>query len=173
MADPTEPLRVDFVLGVTPDKWARTWAERHPETPLVLTPVDAAAAEARLRDGVSALSLLRLPVHRAGLHVIALYEEQPVAIVAKDHAAAAFDELDIADLADELLLQPADSVPAWRDAAPAHVRASAAALGPLTTVEAVAVVAAGSGFVVVPLSVARALHRKDVVHRPLTGLTGV
>ena len=176
MADPTtEPLRVDFVIGVTPDKWARTWAERHPQTPLALTPVDAEGAEARLREGASALSLLRLPVVREGLHVIALYEEQPVAMVAKDHAAAAFDELDVLDIRDlsgEVLLQPADSVPGWRDAAPPEVRASAEALGPMTTAEAVAVAAAGSGFVVVPLSVARALHRKDVVHRPLTGVDG-
>ncbi len=32
--------------------------------------------------------------------------------------------------------------------------------------------ARGSGFVVVPLSVARAHHRKDVVHRPVTGVAG-
>jgi hypothetical protein len=168
----TGPLRVDFVIGVTPDKWARTWAERRPDSALLLTPVEAESAESRLRSGSSALSLLRLPVDRAGLHVIPLYEEQPVVMVAREHAAAAFDELDITDLIDEVLLQPLDTVPGWRDAASAEVRARAEALGRLTPSEAVAVAAAGSGFVVVPLSVARALQRKDVVHRPVTGVDG-
>jgi hypothetical protein len=38
----------------------------------------------------------------------------------------------------------------------------------MTTKQAISVVATGSGIVVVPLSVARLHHRKDVVHRPVT-----
>lgn len=170
--DPSGPLRVDFVTGVTPDKWARTWAERHPDDPLDLTPVDDSEAERRLRSGATTLSLLRLPVDRTDLHVIPLYEETPVIVVGKDHAAAAFDELAITDLVDEVLLQPVDTVPEWRDAAPSDVRERAAALPPMTIVEAIAVAATGSGFVVVPMSVARVHHRKDVVHRPVTGVAG-
>ncbi|GAA2167642.1 LysR substrate binding domain-containing protein [Humibacillus xanthopallidus] len=170
--EPSDPLRVDFVTGVTPDKWARTWAERRPDDPLALTPVDDGEAEARLRSGASTLSLLRLPVDRDGLHVIPLYEEAPVVVVAKEHAAAAFDELDVTDLADEVLLQPADTVPAWRDAASPEVRERAAAMPSMSVVDAIAVAATGSGFVVVPLSVARVHHRKDVVHRPVTGVDG-
>jgi DNA-binding transcriptional LysR family regulator len=170
--DPSGPLRVDFVTGVTPDKWARTWAERHPEDPLSLTPVDEVEAEGRLRSGATTLSLLRLPVDRGGLHVIPLYEEAPVVVVAKEHAAAAFDELDVTDLADEVLLQPADTVPAWREAASADVLERAAAMPRMSVVEAIAVAATGSGFVVVPMSVARVHHRKDVVHRPVTGVAG-
>ncbi|WP_404386906.1 LysR family substrate-binding domain-containing protein [Humibacillus xanthopallidus] len=170
--DPSRPLRVDFVTGVTPDKWVRTWAERHPGDPLDLTPVDGDDAESRLRSGETTLSLLRLPIDRTGLHVIPLYEEAPVVVVAKEHAAAAYDTLDVADLADEVLLQPADTVPAWRDAAPADVLERAATMPPMTVVEAIAVAATGSGFVVMPLSVARVHHRKDVVHRPVTGVAG-
>ena len=170
--DPSRSLRVDFVTGVTPDKWVRTWNERHPDDPLDLTPVDGADAESRLRTGETTLSLLRLPIDPTGLHVIPLYEEDPVVVVAKEHAAAAFDTLDVTDLADEVLLQPADSVPQWRDAAPADVLERAASMPPMTVVEAIAVAAAGSGFVVVPLSVARVHHRKDVVHRPVTGVAG-
>jgi hypothetical protein len=169
---PSAPLRVDFVTGVTPDKWARTWAERRPDDPLELTPVDDREAEARLRSGATALSLLRLPVDRDGLHVIPLYEETPVVVVAKEHAAAAFDQLDVTDLADEVLLQPVDTVPAWRDVASAELLERAAAMPPMSVVEAIGVAATGSGFVVVPMSVARAHHRKDVVHRPLSGVEG-
>jgi hypothetical protein len=170
--DPSGPLRVDFVTGVTPDKWSRTWAERHPEDPLELTPVDDADALERLRSGATTLSLIRLPVDRTGLHVIPLYEETPVVVVAKEHAAAAFDELDITDLVDEVLLQPADTVPGWRDAASDDVLGRAAAMPPMSVVEAIAVAATGSGVVVVPMSVARVHHRKDVVHRPVTGVAG-
>lgn len=169
---PSDPLRVDFVTGVTPDKWSRTWAQRHPDDPLALTPVDDSEALDRLRSGATTLSLLRLPVDRTGLHVIPLYEETPVAVVAKEHAAAAFDELDVTDLADEVLLQPADTVPAWRDAASDEVRGRSAAMPAMSVVEAIGVAASGSGFVVVPLSVARVHHRKDVVHRPVTGVAG-
>jgi hypothetical protein len=165
-------LRVDFVTGVTPDKWARTWAQRRPDDPLVLTPVEQVDAEGRLRSGETTLSLLRLPVDGDGLHVIPLYEETPVAVIATEHAAAAFDELDVADLADEVLLQPVDEVPAWRDVASADVLRRSAALPPMSAAEAIAVAASGSGFVVVPMSVARVHHRKDVVHRPVTGVAG-
>ncbi len=165
-------LRVDFVTGVTPDKWARTWAARRPEDPLELTPIGDDEAEGRLRAGEASLSLLRLPVDRSGLHVIPLYEEAPVVVVAKDHAASAFDDLDIADLADEVLLQPADSLPAWRDTASAGALQRAASMPPMTVVDAIAVASTGAGFVVVPLSVARAHHRKDVVHRPVRGVAG-
>ena len=170
--DLSGPLRVDFVTGVTPDKWARTWRDRSPDDVLDLSPIDDADAVSRLRSGATTLSLLRLPIDQDGLHVIPLYEEAPVVVVAKEHAAAAFDALDIADLADEVLLQAVDSVPAWRVAASADVLERAAAMAPMTVAEAIAVAASGSGFVVVPLSVARAHHRKDVVHRPVTGVAG-
>ena len=119
--DLSGPLRVDFVTGVTPDKWARTWRDRSPDDVLDLSPIDEDDAVARLRSGVTTLSLLRLPIDQDGLHVIPLYEEAPVVVVAKEHVAAAFDTLDITALADEVLLQPADSVPAWREAASADV----------------------------------------------------
>ncbi len=64
---------------------------------------------------------------------------------------------------------PAD-VPEWADVATPEARERAAAMPPMTTKQAVSVVATGSGIVVVPMSVARLHHRKDVVHRPVTGV---
>ena len=64
---------------------------------------------------------------------------------------------------------PAD-VPEWADVATAEARERAAAMPPMTTKQAVSVVATGSGMVIVPMSVARLHHRKDVVHRPVTGV---
>ncbi|WP_043501893.1 LysR substrate-binding domain-containing protein [Georgenia sp. SUBG003] len=166
----TEPFRLRFAAGVTPDKWLRTWAARMPGTP-----VDAAVLDegddpsALLRAGTCSIAFVRLPVDRTGLHVIPLYEEVPVVVAAREHPVAAFDELDVADLADENLLQSPGEVPEWAAVATDRPRP---ALGPMTVQQAVAVAASGAGVLIVPLSVARLHHRKDVVHRPVTGVTG-
>lgn len=166
----TQPFRVEFVPGVTPDKWLRTWASRFPESPLEAAPVEDADAVRHLREGVTSMVLLRLPVDREGLHVIPLYEEVPVVVVAKEHVLAAFEELDVADLADEVLLQDPALVPEWAELASPDALERTRAMPAMTTRQAVSVVASGSGVVVVPMSVARLHHRKDVVHRPVTGV---
>ena len=166
----THPFRVEFVPGVTPDKWLRTWAARYPEVPLEAVPVEEAEALPHLRDGSVSMALLRLPVDRDGLHVIPLYEEVPVVVVAKDHVVAAFDEVDVADLAEEVLLQDPSLVPEWTQVATADTRERAAAMPPMTVKQAISVAAAGSGIVVVPMSVARLHPRTDVVNRPVTGV---
>jgi len=166
----TDPFRVEFVPGVTPDKWLRVWGQRLPDSPLEAAPVEEADAVAHLRDGTSSMVLLRLPVDRDGLHVIPLYEEVPVVVVAKEHVIAAFDEVDVADLGEEVLMQDPALVPEWAAVATPETRDRAEAMPPMTTKQAVSVVASGSGIVVVPMSVARLHHRKDVVHRPVTGV---
>lgn len=156
------PFRIGFVTGATPDKWARTWRQRHPDLPLELVPVEQDRQEDGLRDGTVDMALVRLPVDRTGLHCIPLYEEQPVVVVARDHVVSAYDEIDLADLADEqfVLPPPADL----------ELRATQLAFPPMSAREAIEVVASGTGVVVVPQSVARLHHRKDVVHRPVTGV---
>jgi hypothetical protein len=167
---PTDPFRVEFVPGVTPDKWLRVWGQRLPDSPLEAAPVDDAEALTHVRDGTSSMVLLRLPVDRDGLHVIPLYEEVPVVVVAKEHVVAAFDEVDVTDLGEEVLMQDPALVPEWAAVATSEARDRSAAMPPMTTKQAVSVVATGSGIVVVPMSVARLHHRKDVVHRPVTGV---
>ncbi|GAB3882232.1 LysR substrate-binding domain-containing protein [Terrabacter terrigena] len=164
------PFRVEFVPGVTPDKWLRVWARRLPDSPIEAEPVDDEHAVAHLHDGTSSMALLRLPVDRDGLHVIPLYEEVPVVVVAKDHVVAAFDEVDVADLATEVLMQEPDLVPEWAEVADPEVRERSAAMPPMSAKQSISVVASGSGIVIVPMSVARLHHRKDVVHRPVRGV---
>jgi DNA-binding transcriptional LysR family regulator len=166
----TDPFRVEFVPGVTPDKWVRVWGQRLPDSPLEVAPVDDDDALSHLRDGTASMALLRMPVDRDGLHVIPLYEEVPVVVVAKEHVIAAFDEVDVADLGEEVLMQDPALVPEWVAVATPETRDRAEAMPPMTTKQAVSVVATGSGIVVVPMSVARLHHRKDVVHRPVTGV---
>lgn len=173
--DGGSPFRVEFVPGVTPDKWLRVWARRLPDSPIEAVPADDADVLGHLRDETSSMALLRLPVERHGLHVIPLYEEVPVVVVAKDHVVAAFDEVEVADLATEVLMQHPDLVPEWAGVAAPEVRERSAAMPPMSTKQAISVVATGSGIVIVPMSVARLHHRKDVVHRPVNGvaLSGV
>jgi DNA-binding transcriptional LysR family regulator len=155
-------LRVGFVTGSTPDKWAGVWRERYPGEPLELVPIAEDEQEARLRDGEVDLALVRLPVNRDGLHVVGLYDERPVVVAAQDHFVAAAEDVVLADLADEQLVRPHRS--GWRPQAPQLD------WPPMTERDAIETVAAGTGVVLVPMSVARLYHRKDVVHRPVTDL---
>lgn len=166
----TDPFRIEFVPGVTPDRWLRVWARRMPDSPIEAAPVEDADAVGHLRDGSASMVLLRLPVDKSGLHVIPLYEELPVVVVAKEHVVAAFDEVDIADVAGDVLMQDPTQVPEWAEVATPEARQRSEAMPPMTTRQAISVVATGSGIVVVPMSVARLHHRKDVVHRPVNGV---
>lgn len=155
-----ETLRVGFVIGVTPDKWARAWRERGEH--LELVPLEEDSIESALRAGDIDMALLRLPVDRDGLHVVRLYDEVPVVVVAADHAVAAYDEIELADLADEQ----------WVLGVPEGLTPTTEQLPfpPMTPKDAVEVAASGSGVVLLPMSVARFLHRKDATYRPVVGV---
>jgi len=163
-------FRVGFVPGVMPDKWGRTWAERMPRRPLDLVPLGDGDGVAMVRAGELDMCFVRLPVDREGLHLIALYDEQPVVVVAREHPVAAYEEIDVGDLADEHLLQDPDTVPAWRDVATEVREGTRHPVPAMTLRQAVESVAAAAGIVVVPLSLARLHHRKDVVAVRVTGV---
>jgi DNA-binding transcriptional LysR family regulator len=146
-----------------PGKWIAAWAEQMPRVTLELVPLAVAEQRTALDEGAVDAALVRLPLDRDGLHVITLYEEVAVAVVAADSHLTAADELDLADLAGEVLVSPADGVldlDVPGTLAPSFAR-------PETTADAIAVVAAGVGVVVVPMSLARLHARKDVAARPL------
>src|SRR3954447_9904942 len=100
------PFRVGFVAGVMPDKWARIWADRMPHCPLVLVPIGDEDGVALLRAGDLEMCLVRLPVDWEGMHLIPLYDEEPVVVVSKEHPVAAYDVIDVAELSEEPRLQP-------------------------------------------------------------------
>jgi DNA-binding transcriptional LysR family regulator len=154
-------FRLGFVSGATPDKWAGTWRERERE-PIELTPVDEAAQEHGVRTGALDVALVRLPVDRDGLHLIPLYDELPVAVLGVEDELTLLDEVSTADLADSQLVLPERS--GWRPSA------EQLDWPPMTEREAVETVAAGTGVAIVPMSVARLHHRKDVTYRVVTDL---
>ncbi|WP_019973453.1 LysR family substrate-binding domain-containing protein [Mycobacterium sp. 141] len=156
-------LTLGYVPGGTPAKWARIWAERHPEVPLRLCVVAAVDAAAAVRDGTVDMALLRLPADTAGLAVIPLYEETTVAVVPTDHIFSAVDTITAADLDGEPTLLPLDNALACADTVGTPVDHR-----PETTEDAIELVAAGMGALIVPQSLARLYHRKDLTYRPIT-----
>ncbi len=159
----TGSFTLAYVPGVTPAKWARLWQERLPETPLHLVQVTAAEAAARVRAGEADAVLLRLPGDREDLHAIPLYTETTVVVHPKDHEFAAAEELSLEDLAPHVLWQPLDDTLEW-DEQPGQPPVER----PETTADAIQMVAAGVGLLVVPQSLARLHHRKDLAYKPLT-----
>ncbi|KHO27506.1 LysR family transcriptional regulator [Mycolicibacterium setense] len=158
-----QSLTLGYVPGGTPAKWARIWAERHPGVPLRLHAVAAADAADAVRDGTVDVALLRPAVDTSGLAVIPIYEETTVAVVPTEHLLSAVDEITAADLDGEPTLLPLDDVVAWAGApgSPLDHR-------PETTKDATELVAAGMGALIVPQSLARLYHRKDLTYRPIT-----
>ncbi|NYI03864.1 DNA-binding transcriptional LysR family regulator [Allostreptomyces psammosilenae] len=149
---------------MTPSKWVRIWQERLPDVPLELVQVEAADAEGLLREGGADAAFLRLPVDRTELSAIPLYTETTVVVVPKDHLVAAADEVTVEDIADDIVLHPLDDTLDWATppGRPAIER-------PATTADAIELVAAGIGLLIVPQSLARLYHRKDLTYRTLTG----
>ena len=138
-------LHIAFVPGVTIGKWTLAWEARHPGILLRVRPQEEEDSVDVLRDGIADLSFVRLPVKDHGLSVIPLYEEVAVVVASKDHAIAAVDELTLADLAGEKITRK-----------------------PAVVSDAVELVAAGVGVLILPQSIARLHARKDVVARPIT-----
>ena len=177
----TPGFRLAYVPGVTPSKWVRTWIDRVPDVRLEALAVPASQVEALLHDGGADVAILRRPVRSEGLSHIAMYTEVPVVVVPRDHVFAALESdeaLTTADLADEVVLHPLDDVLGWATSAAASgaddevspvLPGKPALERPATTADAIELVAAGIGLLVVPQSLARLHHRKDLTYRTLDG----
>lgn len=160
-AEQPRTFRLGAIPGATPGKWIDAWKQRMPRVPLELVPL-AVADQRQALDEVDA-ALVRLPLDDDALHVIPLYEETTVVVAAIDSHLLAADELTVADLAGEIVIGLSDD--ALRG--PDLPGTTPAAFEALTTEEAIATAASGVGIVVVPMSLARAHHRKDAEHRVL------
>ncbi|MFJ4222873.1 LysR substrate-binding domain-containing protein [Microbacterium sp. NPDC089695] len=162
-AEPEEPrtFRLGAVPGATPGKWIDAWKQRMSHVPLDLVPIEIAGQRAALDDLDAAL--VRLPIADDGLHIIPLYDEVPVVVASSESHLLAADELTTADLAGEVVIALTD------DALPALdiPGAVAARFSAMSTADAIATASAGTAIVIVPMSLARLHHRKDVGHRPL------
>jgi hypothetical protein len=124
-------------------KWRTAWGERLRGTRLELIEIEAADQRQVLDAGVVDVCFVRLPIEETDLHLIRLYEEAPVAWVSKKHPVAVFDEVSLAELADETVLTDA-------------------------TAASLDLAAVGEAVLHVPQSIARTHSRRDFVYRSIT-----
>jgi DNA-binding transcriptional LysR family regulator len=136
------PLRIAIVPGVNPGKWTRAWAERR-RNPIEVTPVPDGDQRSVLTDRSADVAFVRLPIDSSDLSVVRLYEEVTVVVVAVEHPISLFDAVTLADLAGE------------------SIRSE-----PLE--DAIDLVVAGVGILVLPHAVARQHARRDLAIRPIT-----
>jgi DNA-binding transcriptional LysR family regulator len=153
-------FRLLVVPGVVVDRWSRVWSQRVPAVALELVTVEAADATALLTAQADA-GLVRLPVDRTRYEAIPLYTETTVVVIPRDHLLAAAEDVTLTDLADETLLSPRDDVLDWSDV---PFRADPPRC-PAATATVMELVAAGGGVLVVPKSLARLHHRRDLTYR--------
>jgi DNA-binding transcriptional LysR family regulator len=141
------------------------------QVPLVANPVSEAHQLDAVRAGNADMGFVRLPVDKAGLNVIPLYTELSVVVAPKDHPIAAFEEIAVEELADEYLLADPDDFPAWRDISTEIQAGTRKPLPPMASVEeALDLVEAGLGILILPMSVARHFNRKALRARVVTGV---
>lgn len=141
-------LTLAFVPGVTLTKWTRLWEERRPDEPLAFVATTEATQADALLDGTAHVAFVRLPLApdaERELSVIRLYSEVAVAVLPEEHPLADQDSVTLSDLSDITLH---DNQGSLRDA--------------------VELIAAGVGALVVPHALARQNSRKDVVSRDVT-----
>ena len=140
------------------------WRERMPRTRLDLVEIAPTDQRSALLGGKVDAALIRLPIDKTHLHVIVLYDEVPVVVMSTDSALTVAEELSSDDLAGEVLIAADDDVLSW----PVAGTLEPAFAAPADTKTAIELVATGVGILIVPMSLARLHHRKDVTYRPLT-----
>jgi DNA-binding transcriptional LysR family regulator len=94
-------------------------------------------------EGDAEVAFVRLPIDRDGLNVIRLYEEVPFVVAPAEHPLSVYETVSLADLEGEV------------------VRTEPIA-------DAIDLVVAGVGILLVPQSIARMHTRRDLVMRPVT-----
>lgn len=171
--------------GTSPDRWSRVWRERLPDDPLDVVHGEPAAAVAAVLAGDVDAAVLRLPpapadgaaltpppglptttpTTRDGWAVVPLWTETTVVVVPADHVLTVVDEVDVADLAGETLLVPADDVLGWTPPGVDVVEVPDAATG-------ADLVASGAGLLVVPHALARLHDRRGTTVRPVPDAPG-
>jgi DNA-binding transcriptional LysR family regulator len=136
------PLRVAIVPGVNPGKWTKAWSQRR-KNPIEVTPILDSDQRSVLTDHSADVAFVRLPIDSSDLSVVRLYEEVTVAVVPVEHPISLFDAVTLADLDGEAIrTEPLE--------------------------DAIDLVVAGVGILVLPHAVARQHARRDLAIRPIT-----
>ena len=157
---PAASLCIGYPPGLSPDKWLRRMAGRFPTVHLDTTLVDVGRAQlAQAQDLLASdfdVVFVREPAEAPrsapeGLARIPLYLEDLAVLVPRDHEASLFPSLSLSDLEGERWVDPVDALASSSAEVEAHVE----------------LVAANVGLGLLPLPLARAHSRRDVVVIPL------
>lgn len=161
-----DTFTVGFVPGLIVTGPVRALRERHPELTVDVVRTGWDPQVEVVRNGQADVSYARLPIDQRGLTTHPVLSEPRVAVLPVEHRLAGKDRIDIADLADDHLLQDPDAVPEWRDIATELHRAGRRPTPPVyrSVEEKLEHVAAGHGVAVLPLSTATFYTRPDVCH---------
>ncbi|WP_129360036.1 MULTISPECIES: LysR family transcriptional regulator substrate-binding protein [Micrococcaceae] len=169
---PSEGLTVGFVPGVMPGKWFARWDERFGRsTPLERLALEEGTGLRSLTSADAHMVLVRTEAEpecldKTRFHAVHLYEEKPVVLLPADHVLTIFDEVPLEELAEEFMLQEPENIPEWAAVSNENRNANPRKLPSMRdTGDAVELVAAGLGLLIVPMSVARHHHRKDLTYR--------
>lgn len=179
-------LRVGYEPGMMPGKWFDRWRERLPGAELVDQQLDPGLWREHLGTAVD-VCLVRLPAHpkpgledleglRGHFRAIPAYTELQVVVLPIDHELTLLDEVPIGELADEYLVQDLSDLPEHRPSPHGAGTDDDGAVRPPLDArddgDLVEYVAAGIGLAVLPMSVARFHHRKDLAYRVVPDLPG-
>lgn len=124
-----------------------------------------------LHDGRADVSYLREPFNGAGIRTVFLHEEPRVVMLPAGHPLVGADQVAMADLRSEALLQDPSAVPEWPTPSPNRAAVQGSAVRRSRTVEEkLELVAGGAGIAILPLSTARFYRRPDVNFHVITDL---
>lgn len=181
-------LHVAYETGMMPAKWFGRWRDRHLAAELVDVVVPPGQWQQHLGAGQDVV-LVRLPAHpqrgsqdieglRGRYRVVPAYQERQVVVLPADHELTLLEQVSVADIADEYVVHELTDLPEYRaslqgagtddDGQPVP-----ALVGGVEYEQSIEYVAAGVGIAVVPMSIARFYHRKDLTYRPVADLPGL
>lgn len=164
------PLRLGFARGIAPSKWAERW-RKATGAPLELVPIDVAFGRDPERGpDTSVAATVDMMIERtlpgqvppgvsgsAGTrHGIRLYRESLGLVVPREHELAERESVTLDDLAFVRLLDHGEHAQEW----PAAAQWDDPAWRPAGVADALELVAAGSGAVLMPRPLARHLTSK-------------
>lgn len=143
-----ERLLVAFTPGLRVSDAVRAFSGSRPEVQIELMRLQWWEQDGPLRDGRADVGFLRRPFDETGLRTIRIGSEEKLACLPAGHPLSGRPVLRVADLADEDMIdghsRPASSIE-----------------------EKFELIAAGSGIAMVPVSVASAYRRPDLVYIPV------
>jgi DNA-binding transcriptional LysR family regulator len=155
---------VGFMPGLLVTSAVRSLSAAHPDLRVDVIRTSWDDQVEVVHDGRVDVSYVRLPVDQTGLTLTPLFSEPRFVALPADHRLAGKESVNIADLADEHLLQNPDAVPEWGETA-VEMR-SQVHRRPIpvirTVEEKLEHVATGHGIVILPRSTATFYRRPDV-----------